>query len=156
MGRTIKIELNEQQRSQLLLGYQEGETHVFRLRCQIVLLKAEGRKSQDIADILGLCQQAVNNWLWRYKQLGISGLHTKSGQGRPPILQHTQDAESVRLAVAEHRQRISQARVELEDTLGKKFSEKTLRRFLKNSVADINAFASVPDNRKSQKFMIIK
>jgi transposase len=156
MGRTIKIELNEQQRSQLLQGHQTGKTHVFRLRCQMVLLKAEGRKSQDIADFLGLCQQAVNNWLWRYKQLGISGLHTQSGQGRPPILQHTQDAQAVRLAVAEHRQRISQARADLEDTLGKKFSEKTLRRFLKNSVADINASASVPEKRKSQKFMIIK
>ena len=156
MGRTIKIELNEQQRSQLLQGHQAGETHVFRRRCQMVLLKAEGRKSQDIADILGLCQQAVNNWLWRYKQQGISGLHTKSGQGRPPILQHTQDAQAVRLAVAEHRQRISQARADLEDTLGKKFSDKTLRRFLKNCVADINASVSVPDNRKSRKFMITK
>lgn len=156
MGRTIKIELDEQQRSQLQQGFQIGKTHVFRLRCHMILLKAEGRKSQDIADILGLCQQAVNKWLWRYKQLGISGLSTKSGQGRPPILQQAQDAQSVRLAVAEHRQRISQARADLEDTLGKKFSEKTLRRFLKNSVADINASVSAPGKRKSQKSMTIK
>jgi transposase len=153
MGRTIKIELTEQQRAELENGYRTGKTQVFRLRCQMVLLKAEGRKSKDVGDILGSCEQAINNWLWRYKQDGVKGLQTKPGQGRVAILQVSQDAASVRLSVAEHRQRISQARAELEETLGKQFSEKTLRRFLKNLTADINASGNVPQKRKSKKFM---
>lgn len=156
MGRTINIELNEQQRAELENGYRNGKTHVFRLRCQMVLLKAEGRKSKEVEGILGSCEQSVNTWLWRYKSEGIKGLQTKPGQGRVAILQVSQDGASVRLSVAQHRQRISQARAELEESLGKKFSEKTLRRFLKNCVADISASGSVPQKRKSKKFMTTK
>lgn len=156
MGRTIKIELNEQQRAALENGYRHGATHVFRVRCQMVLLKAEGRKAQDIADLLGFCQQAVNRWLWRYKADGIGGLQTKAGQGRPPILDAKADAAAVRLSVSEHRQRLSQAQAELQATLDKQFSEKTLRRFLKNCVADINGFAAAPANRRSKKSMTIR
>jgi transposase len=156
MGRTIKIDLNEKQRAELEQGYCNGNTHVFRLRCQMVLLKADGRKSQEIADILGLCQQAVNGWLWRYKNDGIKGLETKPGQGRVPILNLSQDAALVRLSVAEHRQRISQARAELERNLEKQFSDRTLRRFLKNCVADINASANDLVRRKPKKSMTTK
>ena len=122
----------------------------------MILLKAEGRKSQDVAAILDLCRQSVNGWLWRYKNDGIKGLQTKPGQGRVPILKLGQDAAPVRLSVAEHRQRISQARAELEQTLGKHFSERTLRRFLKNCVADINASANVLESRKPRKSMTTK
>src|SRR6202012_5167536 len=113
MGRTIKIELNDKQRDELDNGYRTGNSHVFRQRCHLILLKAEGRKSKEVAAILGSCEQSVNGWLWRYINEGIKGLQNKSGQGRPPILQPSQDAQAVRLAVAEHRQRISQARADL-------------------------------------------
>jgi transposase len=156
MGRTIKIQLDDKQRAELEQGYRNGDTHVFRSRCQMVLLKAEGRKSQEVADILGLCQQSVNNWLWRYKNDGINGLQTKPGQGRVPILNLSQDAAAVRLSVAAHRQRLSQARAELEETLGKEFSDRTLRRFLKNCVVDISVSASAPVSRKPKKSMITK
>lgn len=148
--------LNDKQRAELEQGYRNGHTHVFRVRCQMILLKAEGRKSQEVADILGFCQQAVNGWLWRYKNAGIKGLHTKPGQGRVPILNLSQDAAPVRLAVAEHRQRVSQSRAALEETLGKAFSDRTLRRFLKNCVADINASANVLISRKPKTSMTIK
>jgi transposase len=116
MGRTIKIELNLQQRAELENGCRNGKTLVFRQPCQMVLLKAEGRKSKEVAGILGSCEQAVNTWLWRYKSEGIKGLQTKPGQGRVAILQVRQDAASVRLSVAQHRQRLSQARAELEES----------------------------------------
>ena len=86
MGRFIKIELTDDQRKELENGYRNGKSHAFRTRCQMVLLKSEGRKSQDIADFLGFCQQAVNNWLNRYKQAGVDGLKVKEGRGRPSIL----------------------------------------------------------------------
>src|SRR5215212_3647742 len=104
----------------------------------MVLLKSEGRKSQEIADFLGFCQQAVNFWLHRYKLEGISGLVVKEGRGRPAILSPKEDLESVKQAVQQHRQRISLAKAELEESLGKEFSQKTLERFLKNLTADIN------------------
>lgn len=156
MGRTINIELTDEQRAELEHGYQHGETHGFRQRCHMVLRKADNRRSVDVAEILGVCAQTVNGWLWRYKQAGLTGLQTQPGQGRRPILRETEDAAAVRSAVADHRQRIAVARAELEDRVGKRFSEKTLRRFLKNLAADINGFASVPPKRKSKKFTTSK
>lgn len=139
MGRVIKIELDDKQRKELENGYRNGKTHAFRQRCQMVLLKSDGRKSKEIADFLGFCQQAVNLWLHRYKREGISGLRVKAGRGRRAILSPHEDLESVREAIQKHRQRISVARAELESSLGKQFSQKTLERFLKNLTADTNA-----------------
>ena len=138
MGRIIKIELSDNQRKELENGYRNGKSHAFRVRCQMVLLKSEGRKSQEIADFLGFCQQAVNFWLHRYKREGINGLLVKEGRGRPAILSPKEDLESIRQAVQSHRQRISIAKAELESSLGKQFSQKTLERFLKNLTADRN------------------
>lgn len=138
MGRVIKIELNDHQRKELEKAYRNGKSHAFRLRCQMVLLKSEGRKSQEIADFLGFCQQAVNLWLNRYKLEGINGLLVRAGRGRPGILSAEEDSETVKEAVKRHRQRISIAKAELEASLGKEFSSKTLSRFLKNLTAGIN------------------
>ena len=143
MGRIIKIELNDHQRKELEKGYRTGKSHAFRIRCQMVLLKSEGRKSQEIADFLGFCQQAVNLWLNRYKLEGITGLVVRAGRGRPSILSAEADSEAVKEAVKRHRQRISIARAELEESLGKEFSEKTLSRFLKNLTAGINELDGV-------------
>lgn len=140
MGRFIKVELTDDQRKELESGYRNGKSHAFRIRCQMVLLKSEGRKSQDIADFLGFCQQAVNNWLNRYKNEGIGGLRVKEGRGRPSILSPTEDLEAVKKAVTKHRQRISVAKAELEETLGKEFSTRTLDRYLKILTADTKEF----------------
>jgi transposase len=142
MGRIIKIELDNRQRQELENGYRNGNSHSFRTNCHLVLLKSEGRKSKEIASFLGITEQKVNRWLWRYKQTGIKGLEIRQGRGRLSILQ-TADTESIKEAVQKHRQRISQAKVELQMSLGKEFSQKTLERFLKNLTAAINESASV-------------
>ena len=139
MGRFIKIILDDKARAELENGYQNGESHTFRQHCQMVLLKAEGRKTKEIAAFFGCCQKSVNDWLHRYRQEGINGLRIKAGRGRKSILSEEADGERVRAAVKEHRQRISRAKAELEETTQKRFSERTLVRFLKNLVADINA-----------------
>ena len=139
MGRFLKVTLDEIKRAELVNGCRNGDSHTFRRHCQIVLLKAEGRKTKDIAAIFGCCEKSVNDWLHRYKRDGIAGLQIKAGRGRPGILSEKADAARVRKAVTEHRQRISQAKAELETILGKEFSHRTLVRFLKNLTADINA-----------------
>lgn len=142
MGRIIKIELTDNQRKELENGYRNGKSHSFRANCQIVLLKSEGRKSDEIASFLGSSEQKVNRWLWRYKSEGLRGLEIRPGRGRPAILQ-IEHAASVKEAVRRHRQRILQAKAELETVIGKEFSSKTLSRFLKNLTADINESESV-------------
>lgn len=141
MGRVIKIELDDKQRQELENGYRNGTSHSFRTNCHLVLLKNDGHISKEIASFLGITEQKVNRWLWRYKLEGLNGLSIRKGRGRAAILQ-VADLEAVKAAVKNHRQRISQAKVELEKSLEKEFSQKTLVRFLKNVTADINEFES--------------
>lgn len=138
MGRFIKITLDEKTRAALEAGYRRDQSHTFRQRCQIVLLKAQGRKSIEIAAMFGCGEKSVNDWLHRYRAEGIDGLRTRAGRGRPSILSVEADAGAVRQAVQEHRRRISQAKAALEADLGKEFSQRTLVRFLKNLTADIS------------------
>lgn len=139
MGRFLKITLDDQQRAALENGYRNGKTHAFRQHCQIVLLKAQYRKSQEIATLLGCHPQSVTDWVHRYLADGIDGLLIKPGRGRRNILSEATDSAKVREAVKQHRQRISLAKAELEKSLGKEFSQRTLVRFLKNLTADTNA-----------------
>jgi hypothetical protein len=71
--------------------------------------------------------------------------HTgKPGRGRKAILDAQTDLESVRQAVRGNRQRLRVAKADLEEALGKSFSDKTLRRFLKETLHAINASENVP------------
>ncbi|HKC62643.1 MAG TPA: helix-turn-helix domain-containing protein [Pyrinomonadaceae bacterium] len=144
MGKIKTLELTQAQRSALEKGYRAGSSHAFRVRCQMILLKSEERTSAEIADILGCCEMAVNNWLKRYEVEGIEGLRTKSGRGRKPILDDEKDVAQIKQAVKRSRQRLSQAKAELETALGKRFSQKTLERYIKNMVLAINESDAVP------------
>lgn len=133
MPRITVIQLSAAERAALERGYQHGTSHAFRRRCQMLLLKSQGRTSSQVAEIVGVCEMSVHNWVHRYQDQGIAGLETKPGRGRKAILQES-DLESVREVVAEHRQRLSVAKAELEQVLGKSFSQETLTRFVKKTV----------------------
>jgi transposase len=137
MGKTKVIELTVAQREELENGYRNGQTHSFRQRCQMVLLKSEKRTSVEVVGILGSCEMTVNNWLKRFKAEGIEGLRTRPGRGRKTILQAA-DLEQVKRAVKQSRQKISVARAELEESLGKEFSHSSLKRFLKKTLVATN------------------
>jgi transposase len=151
MGKLKIVELTKAQRTALEKGYREGQSHSYRLRCQIILLKGERRTSAEIAQIMGCCEMVVNNWLKRFEVEGIEGLRTKPGRGRKPILDAETDLQQVKQAVQAHRQRISVAKAELEAQLGKAFSTKTLERYIKNMVLAINESESVPQRSRVRK-----
>jgi transposase len=130
MPRIKVIALDGAQRAVLEQGYEQSPSAALRRRCQMILLKSQGRTSNEIAQIVGVCEMAVHNWVHRYEEQGFQGLQTKPGRGRKAILQES-DLESVQAAVAQHRQRLSVARAELEQALDKNFSQMTLRRFVK-------------------------
>jgi len=140
MGRKSKVvKLTDEQRLALEKGYKNSAKTQFSRRCHIILLKNEGYTSQAIANIFRITIQPVNKWVKRYEAQGISGLQTKPGQGRKPILNKQQDEAKVRAAVEKERQRLKLVKAELEEQLDKQFSLLTLKRFLKNLSADGNA-----------------
>lgn len=144
MAQIKVIILTPEAQSALEHGYRSGHSAAFRRRCQIILLKSQRRSSLEVAGIIGCCEVVVNNWMARYEQEGLAGLHTKTGRGRKAILNAQTDLEPVREAVRGNRQRLRVAKADLEEALGKSFSDKTLRRFLKDTLHAINASESVP------------
>jgi transposase len=132
-----KISVSPAARQALEEGQKKGKTHVYRKRCQIVLLKLEGYNSKEIGKIVGSCEMSVNNWITRFESAGLAGLQTQAGQGRKPIFQEA-DISVVREAVQQERQRLSQAQKIIEENLGKRMSYSTLTRFLKVITAVTN------------------
>jgi transposase len=130
MPKVTVVVVTAEQRTALEKDTKYGLTPSFRLRCQAVLLKTNKRSSLDVANELHCCEMAVNNWVKRYQEQGLTGLQIKPGRGRKPILKKETDLDAVRLAVQNSRQRISLAKAELEQELGKEFSQLTLKRFL--------------------------
>ena len=110
MGKITKIELSESERIKLNFGFKEGSSHCFRMRCKAVLLKSEGLSSEAIGKIVEMTQISVNNWVKRYLLEGISGLETRKGRGRKPIMDCS-DEEAVRKAIENDRQSVNKARL---------------------------------------------
>ena len=113
----------------------------------MILLKNQGLSAASIEKVFNCHQKSVYGWVNRYLTDGIAGLATRDGSGRKPILHTQEHLARVRAAITAHRQRIGLALGELEAEVGKTFSEKTLRRFLKKTVADINEYEKDPSIR---------
>ncbi len=153
MARIKYIELSEFERSELRKEYREGKTHSYRRRCQMILLKSERRNSEEVAAMLECSEPVVNIWLKRYEEAGIEGLRTKAGRGRKPILDSKEDLEAVKKAIKSNRKKLSLAKAELEEALNKRFSNDTLKRYIKNSVDAINASENVPYTKAIKRSM---
>ena len=147
--------LTEAQRRELEDEYRSGRTHSYRQRSRGVLLKSERRSSAAVAEQLGCNEVTVNSWLKRYEAGGIEGLKMRSGRGRKPILSEA-DLAVVKAVVAEHRQKLSVARAELEQVLGKSFSQDTLTRFVKKTLAAINESENVCSESRVRSFTPLK
>jgi transposase len=137
MSRVNTPQLSGRDRLLLLEGLKKGESHCFRSRCHVILLKAEGLDSKDVGLITGMSPISVNHWVKRFKSDGISGLKNKPGQGRKSVLD-AEDRQGLLEAVKQHRQRLQTAKAEWEASRGKSISDSTLRRFLKVLAEDIN------------------
>ena len=151
MGKITKIELSESERIKLnfgfkegsshcfrmRFGFKEGSSHCFRMRCKAVLLKSEGLSSEAIGKIVEMTQISVNNWVKRYLLEGISGLETRKGRGRKPIMDCS-DEEAVRKAIENDRQSVNKAREAWQNAVGKEASESTFKRFLSALAQDIS------------------
>jgi transposase len=150
MAQIKVITLTAEAQNALEHGYRTGQSAAFRKRCQIILLKSQHRSSLEVAGIVGCCEVVVNNWMVRYEQEGLAGLHTRHGRGRKAILDAQTDLEQVREVVRSNRQRLRVAKADLEEALDKSFSDKTLRRFLKGTLHAINASESVPAKHQTR------
>lgn len=138
MSRVNTPSLSEDAKLALEQGARTGKTPCFRTRCEVVLLKAIGLTSEEVAKFTAMTYVSVNAWTKRYKEEGIEGLKTKSGRGRKAILDVVVDKESVLQAIKANRQRIATAKAEWEQESNKSVSLSTFKSFLKVLTDDIS------------------
>ena len=138
MGRLNTPHLSTVSREELEILQIKSANASLRKRCQLILLKADGRSSKDVGSILRMSHLSVNSWVKRYKEEGILGLFIKPGRGKKGLLNFEEDKEPILESIKRHRQKVSSAKAEWELVSGKKVSEKTFKRFLKSLVEDIN------------------
>ena len=139
MSRVNTPSLSESAKSALEQGARTGKTPCFRTRCEVILLKAIGLTSEEVAKFTAMTYVSVNAWTKRYKEEGIEGLKTKSGRGRKAVLDVVVDKESVLQAIKANRQRIETAKAEWEQETNKSVSLSTFKAFLKVLMDDISA-----------------
>ena len=131
------LQLTDSEKHDLEIAYKTGDSHCYRTRCKAILLKSQGKSANEIASILDVSIPSVFNWIKRYGDEGINGLKTRTGRGRKPIIDSS-DEEIIRKAIEEDRQNVSKSREAWQNATGKKASDATLKRFLSYLVQDIS------------------
>jgi len=131
------IKLNEAEKITLQEGRKNGKTQPFEQRCHCLLLSSDGYEVKELAVIFRVSEITIYGWLKRWEAGGIVGLRDKAGRGRKPILK-AEDLPQVKRRVQEKAQRLKVARQKLKEELGREFSAKTLKRFLKSLIAATN------------------
>jgi transposase len=130
------IELEEAEKTTLQEGHKNGKTKAFQSRCHCLLLSSEAYEVKELAVIFRVSEITVYSWFKRWETSGICGIRDKEGRGRKPILQ-AEDLGQIKQTVRANAQRLRIAREKLKAELGREFSTKTLKRFLKSLTADI-------------------
>jgi transposase len=128
------IKLNESERTTLEEGQKNGNAQAFQTRCHCLVLSSEGYEVKELARIFRVREISIYNWFKRWENSGIVGLRDKAGRGRKPILR-AEDLAQIKKRVQENAQRLKIAREKLKAELGREFSTKTLKRFLKSLIA---------------------
>jgi|SRR5215203_1336562 len=136
----IKLEATE--KITLQEGHKNGKAQAFQERCHCLILSSEGYQVKELARIFRVSEISIYTWFKRWETGGICGLRDKAGRGRKAILQ-AEDLAQIKQTVQENAQRLKIAGEKLKEELGREFSTKTLKRFLKSLIADTNAGGNV-------------
>lgn len=88
MARPIsKIDLTLEQRIELQRRTRAATTpQRDNLRARIILLRARGKKLEEVAEQLGMSIPSVSKWSRRFQSRGLEGLSDAPGRGRKPWL----------------------------------------------------------------------
>ncbi|MEQ9442718.1 MAG: helix-turn-helix domain-containing protein [Cyclobacteriaceae bacterium] len=137
------IELSEGQKRLLEKGYKTGKSHLFRRKCQSMLLSNEGKTVTELSQIFEVSQISIYAWFNRWETDGIEGLKLKPGRGRPAKLRtdDQQQVKIVKILVENEPKNLNRVVGQVQSELGVSVSKKTLQRFLKNLNTSGSVFA---------------
>lgn len=145
--KTFISNLDTTQIAQLEEGKKHGKSDAFRTRCQAILLSNKGYTTTEISDVLSVSRSSVFKWFSAWKKDGFTGLKTKPGQGRKPLLSiNNQDhVKAVEKAVKKSNEKGVNLLAEVDAELGlnEGLSMRMLRAFLKKTIMSGNGLEDV-------------
>jgi transposase len=102
MRRAEQLQLTQEERKALkkLMSTGTGQARVL-TRARIVLLAADGKSNQEIADALGVSWRTVIRIRHRFKQERLDAIKEHSRPGRPPRITGDIEAKLVMLACSQ-------------------------------------------------------
>ena len=81
-----RLNLSEEQRSELEACFRTTPDRRLRERCQAVLMTARRRPQQQIAEDLGTTPRNIQRFLARYRAAGLDGLKIQWAPGKKPLI----------------------------------------------------------------------
>lgn len=145
-------ELTEEEKKELEQGYLHGEGSLFRKHCQAILLSNQGFSVQELMKIFDCRKNTIYDWFNNWESEGVAGLKLQIGRGRKSVFdsQNLNEIELIKSKIDENRKKLSLAKAEIEQSLGKKMCEETLRRFLKGKGCPHLTIVGVDSERASK------
>ncbi len=116
-----------------------GKSAQERIRAQGILLSTDGKKSQEIADFLGVTQRTVFQWFKDFKVDGIKSLKCSDGRGRKRLLNTENHLKIIQEKIEKYPHQPKKAFALTVEETGIKMGYETFKRFLKkHSISAIN------------------
>lgn len=127
-----KIEFTSAQIKQLSYESIHQQHHIVRRRMQALLLKSQGVRHQEIAEILDISETTVRTYFDLYLSGGLDALKSLPYQGQPSQLQQKAD-EIVMALEADPPATIKEAQAIIKAVTGLERSLPQVREFLKKT-----------------------
>ncbi len=126
----MSFRLDPQQRKGIARRRQQTRDYRLDMRLSTLLWRHDGKTEPKIAQLLGVCERTVRNWLLLYRKKGLDGLCTLHYQGDPGELTSSQ-AEQLRAEIQNGRFRCArQVREWLQATFAVSYSLSGTKRLL--------------------------
>lgn len=124
------IKLEEDDRAWLEQEWKSSPAHAVRSRAHAILLSAQRYSIVEIAQILGVSYETVEDWFTRWNDKRRDGLRDAPRSGRPPKLDN-KDRNVLREIAQQHPQEPAAMLSQLAERTEKTISRGTLRRTLR-------------------------
>ena len=135
--RIIEVKLTKKRRVELEYIEHFDPREFMQKRSRIILYKADGLPSKEIAEKLSCSEPKVNRWVKRYIEDGVDGLRNKPGQGAKRIMDLS-DEEAVRVTIEKDRFSVMKAKERWQQSTGKEACRDTFRAFLSALAQDLD------------------
>jgi len=108
-----------------------GKSKKERVHSHAILLLNAGKDKKEVAEIFGVSERSVYDWIKAWDKDGIGSLSRKVGSGRKPILNEESNKEIVAQQISNYPHQPKKAYVLTVEKLSIKMSYKTFKRYLK-------------------------